>query len=313
MLPTLPIATGNHTFTAYASLPNALMDMNNVNDTTKVLFDVVTMGQPLPFSEGFETTAFAPAGWGLNNPDGTVTWKRTTSAKKSGVASAVINNYSGQFKGELDELISPVLDLTTVPGPMLTFEVAYRLYTNPASNPNHSDTLEVLISTDCGATYTSLYKQYGANLATTTPSWAANSFTPNAMQWRMEMLMLNDYAFSQNALIKFRNTSDNENNLYLDDINISGTTGIERANLENGFSIYPNPTTGNVVIDLKSRDNILVQVVVLNSLGQPIYRGSQSSANETLQVDLSAQTNGIYLIQLMKGDKTYYSKITVNK
>ncbi|MFN6037467.1 MAG: M43 family zinc metalloprotease, partial [Bacteroidota bacterium] len=226
VLPSMIVSVGAHVFKAYTTLPNGIVDQNSVNDTSFSQFNIISGGQALPFSEGFEGTTFVPAGWSLNNPDAGVTWERTTAAAKNGVASARIDNYNDDFTGEIDEITTPALDLTSVTSPALSFNVAYKLYTNPASNPNYSDTLNVLISTDCGATWSSIYKKFGVALTTTSPTYANSAFIPTSNQWRYEVISLSSFSNTPNALLKFRNSSQYENYLYLDNINISSFTGI---------------------------------------------------------------------------------------
>ena len=312
-LPSILSTAGSHTFMAYTTLPNGTMDLNNSNDTSMAMFNVITLGQTLPFVEGFEGTTFVPMNWTLNNPDAADTWARTTSAKKSGLASAMMNNFTTSHIGQLDEIVTPAVNLTTVLSPMLSFQLAYMLYTDPSLSPNYSDTLEVLISTDCGVTYTSIYKKFGTALTTTTPTWANSAFTPTAAQWRMETVSLNAFSTSQNALIKFRNISDYENFLYLDDINISNSTGIDEANANSSITIFPNPNNGNFNIDIKNTDNEKIAINIFNSIGQSVYQVNNKTINGVYNLDLTNQSSGIYFVQIIKGNATYQKRITVSK
>lgn len=319
-LPNISTSLGSHTFKVYTTLPNGVTDTNNLNDTSMITFNVITLGQSLPFVEGFEGTSFVPMNWALNNPDAADTWVRTTSAAKTGVASAMMDNFTNLHNGQKDEIITPAINLTTALSPMLTFQLAYKLYTDPSLNPNYSDTLEVLISTDCGVTYTSVYKKFGIALTTTTPTWAGNAFTPTAAQWRFEAVSLNTFATAQNALIKFRNISNYENFLLLDDINISASTGIEEATANRSITIYPNPNNGNFNIDVKNVDtstgsvtNEKISINVFNSLGQSVYQANHKTINGVYNLELSNQSSGVYFVQLIIGDKVYQKRITVSK
>ena len=69
-----------------------------------------------------------------------------------------INNFVDDFTGQIDEIFIPNFDLTTITDPKMSFYVAYKLKTDPSLIPNASDTLEVLLSTDCGQSFISLYK-----------------------------------------------------------------------------------------------------------------------------------------------------------
>lgn len=223
-LPSMAATGGIHTFTANTVNPNGNTDSNSSNDQATGSFSISTTGQAMPFTEGFEGS-FIPAGWTLNNADGSTTWAKAATGY-SGSASAFMDNYDYNASGEVDEMITPAIDLTTGTNPSLTFQVAYRLYTDPNDTQNWSDTLEVLISTDCGASFTSLYKKFSSALTTVTPVFSVAEFTPSGQgDWRMETISLAGYSAVGNAIIKFRHATDYENNLYLDDVNITGGAG----------------------------------------------------------------------------------------
>jgi PKD repeat protein len=103
----------------------------------------------------------------------------------------------------------------------MTFDVAYAAY-----DATYTDGLQVLISTDCGTTWTSLYNKTGTTVATgNLPTAAATtaSFVPTTAQWRTETINLNTYVGNAGAILAFRNLADYGNNLYIDNINITGT------------------------------------------------------------------------------------------
>jgi hypothetical protein len=107
-----------------------------------------------------------------------------------------------------------------------------------------SDTLEVLVSTDCGASFISVYKKFDGNLSTNTPlPYQASDFVPAANEWRLETINLTPYVGTSNLLVKFRNVNDYENILYIDDINVleTSTVGIIKNNSFTDLEIFPNP------------------------------------------------------------------------
>ena len=85
----------------------------------------------------------------------------------------------------------------------------------------NSDSLAVLVSTDCGQTFSVIYKKGGDILSTA--GTAAAYFTPASNQWRTEAVNLNAYAGQQNVLIAFQNINGYGNQLYIDNVNITGT------------------------------------------------------------------------------------------
>jgi Pregnancy-associated plasma protein-A/CARDB len=211
------LTNGPHTIKAFTSLPNGSADLQVSNDTTNASF-VSNIPVALPIVEGFEGTTYPPTGWAIINPDAGITWARNTAAAKTGIASAKLDFYNYTGSGQLDILRSPVVNFSTFDSAFVSFQYAYRQYDAPSS-----DTLEVVVSTDCGATWTSIWKK-GGNDLTTVPGFQTAAFTPNAAQWTTSPVRINmgAYLLSGNLFVGFRSKNNFGNNLYIDDINIFG-------------------------------------------------------------------------------------------
>jgi hypothetical protein len=317
-LPSITSTNGAHIFKAWTTLPNGVADTQTSNDTMSVPFTIAGgAGVALPFSEGFEGTTFVPSGWTLTNVDNDTTWKRTTKAFKTGAACASMNNFSyNTGTGKKDEITTPGLNLSSSPGPVLTFQVAYTYYnqTTPSAVV-YGDTLQVLISTNCGTTWTSLYKKGGTALSTATPvNDAKTSFVPTASQWRLESLSLGTYASSSNAMIKFRNISDNGDDLFIDDINISSITGIKDLQMSSALTLYPNPTNGMLSVQLNMPVSGNFQVRVFDVMGRTITTLAESnSLGGTYNVDLSQNANGVYFVEVITDGSSVTRKVILDK
>ncbi|MFN8165657.1 MAG: hypothetical protein U0X76_05660 [Bacteroidia bacterium] len=187
-LPSATIAQGPHTITITTDLPNGIADQNNANDQQTTSFDF-PLGITLPYSEGFENPVFPPTGITINNPDTYTTWQRSQNASYSGVASAYINDRNYYNDGMIDEIVLPYFDLTGT-NPFLTFEYAYQLQFNPFPVNNYSDTLEVDVSTDCGDSWTVVYKKYDLPLVTTAVLYndTSNFIPASSADWRLESI-----------------------------------------------------------------------------------------------------------------------------
>src|SRR5690606_23170780 len=126
-LPQQAVSVGNHNFSATTLNPNGTIDNDTTNDSQTSIFSriALTNALALPFTESFETGAFPPANWNLNNPDSYFTWERTALGAKSGNRSVRVNNFDYDAPGEHDELVLPAINLTSAVKPQLTFELAY--------------------------------------------------------------------------------------------------------------------------------------------------------------------------------------------
>lgn len=170
-----------------------------------------------PYVEDFTGTSFLPAGWSGNNVGNqNAFWKHDAVVGNNNPGSAYFDNLNNNINGEQDDMRSPGLNFTGYTSLSLTFDVAYASY-----NTSRSDTLEVLASTDCGATWTQIYLKGGANLSTAANQTSA--FTPTSSQWRNESVNVNAYANNSSVIFAFRNHGRHGNFLWLDNINITGT------------------------------------------------------------------------------------------
>ena len=131
----------------------------------------------------------------------------------------IFDNYAFNDAGNLDEARTPKLNFTGLTSAQMTFDVAYAPY-----NAANFDGLEVLVSTDCGLTYTSVYSKSNTVLATAPATTAL--FVPTAAQWRTETISLNSYIGQSSVTIAIRNLAGYGNNLYLDNINITGVIAV---------------------------------------------------------------------------------------
>ncbi|MGI8893143.1 MAG: M43 family zinc metalloprotease [Bacteroidia bacterium] len=215
------VGTGNHIFTAFTNLPNGGIDGYTGNDSQTNSFTVLSpiAGQSIPFFQGFDANTFPPAGWVLDNPNSNNTWERVTSANGFGTSTACarMDNYSGvaNISGQSDLLYAPALNFSTETPPLsLEFSVAYARYSNV-----YYDSLFVLASEDCGATWSRIYSK-GNNPALATANDITAGFVPTTSQWRKESINLDSYAGKSNVKFAFEAKSGWGNYCYVDDINI---------------------------------------------------------------------------------------------
>lgn len=176
---------------------------------------ISTNGFSIPMSEGFETSNDPPTGW-KNIDLGTsgIAWAKTSLAGgyAASASSMMFDNYSWNYVGETDQLLTKRLDLSGLSGARLYFDVAYQVFSG------YSDTLSVLISTDCGNTFSTIYKKGGSVLSTA--GSGGNNFVPTGTQWRTDTVSLNAYTGNTGIILAFQNWNGYGNKLYLDNINV---------------------------------------------------------------------------------------------
>ncbi len=92
----------------------------------------------------------------------------------------------------------------------------------------------------------------------------------------------------------------------------SPTATLSQAELGNNISIYPNPTSDAVWI--RSSELNIAKVVIYDITGREVlervYNGEMS---KNLQINIPKLQNGVYLIQVQCGSRTYKEKLVVGK
>lgn len=283
------------TYTAIGSYNVSLVATNingtdSVTQTNYITVSTPPVGQPLPYSEGFETSVFPPNGITIDNPDAGITWERDTVAVQyAGVGSAKINNLINTNYGQVDAMILPNLDLTSFTvTPYVSFRWAYA-----KSDPNYSDELAVQISTDCGVNFTQIFYRTGSTM--TTGATQTTPYIPDSNTvWKLCNVSLGAYATSDHAIIKILNVTDGGNNLYIDNINIGNSAVGIADNLTTGgfLNIYPNPVNDYLTI-LSSEE--LNTIVIYNTIGAVVFQTKSRVRKE--QIDISGLPPGVYIIE----------------
>ncbi|MCS7085276.1 MAG: choice-of-anchor J domain-containing protein, partial [Bacteroidia bacterium] len=123
---------------------------------------------------------------------------------------------------QIDELITPIIDLTGVATATLNFDLAHRRYDNTTN-----ERLRILVSTDCGATWpTVIYNKCdncaAPNNLNTTTNGTADFFPTASGQWRTETVGLNAFV-GQRIRLKFETTNSYGNNTFIDNVRIPAT------------------------------------------------------------------------------------------
>jgi hypothetical protein len=311
-LPTLTLSNGSHNITIHTNSPNGSTDLNTSNDNYTNTFSVSnTIAVSAPLTQSF-TGTFPAAGYSINNPDNNFTWTQNTTVGHGDNTSMSIDNYNNQNNGQIDELVLPAVNLSSFSsGAIFKFDLAYQLYTDPNAAQSFSDTLEVLVSSDCGNTFNSVYKKFSTALTTTSTPFNASQFTPTANDWRTDSIVLNSNQLSGNVIFKIRNINDYENFLFIDNINISGVlnSNVEKLSSKAELNVYPNPANSNVTIQLNNA-NIGCKMSIKNIIGSEVYSETNLS-NRQVSLDVSKWSKGTYFVQLISDKGTITKKLTI--
>lgn len=291
----------------------------NVGDGSATLSSTVSAfitvlpnpGRPVPWTEGFELSGDLPnIDWRVSNPDGDATFGLTSAAAYSGIMSARLSN-GPSLSGRSDELISSTFDMAGLTGVTLSFRYAYA-----RRSAIDDDALYVYVSGDCGQTWV-LRKVMRAITTLVTAPQMNGDFVPNGpAQWGYaEVTNIGAPLQTSRFRIRFSFVSNGGNNLYLDDINLSGSVvGVEEsAGWTGAIRIVPNPVDGPAFVEL-DLPGTNAEWRILDPLGRLLRNGQSqvpSAGRNRMPLPVEGLAAGTYLFSVRVEDQVQSSRFVI--
>jgi hypothetical protein len=297
------LATGSHTITAFTLNPvttSGTGDQFQANDTLTRSFSMLG-SIPAPLIQTFESPIFPPANWGVFNPNGDLTWQRSAIGNNN-AGSAYMSNWNNLGgRGQLDYLYSPNVTYTGVDSISLSFDISAVTKLYPGSQQLPLDTVEVLVTNNCGTTFTSIYKKWGADLQTIgnpNDPQPFEFFPVGSSHWRNEKIDLTAFAPNGPLQVVFRNRNGFGNNVFIDNVNLKTRT-LPASLKADGIQILPSPFQTSFQIWHLQQPTTLKSVRIFNSAGQLVWQKEYSlTAPKIIDVDLSRNAAGVYIVEL---------------
>ncbi len=260
---------------------------------------------PAPYAESFESISFPGGEWSVENFGNTNAWSLSTLTGATGTKSLRLTNQSGNPGGSVDAVITPTLNLNGVNGAQVSFKYAFASKSN-----SDSSMLRVFVSTNCGSSWQMRYSFQGAALRTA-PNTSSN-FIPSSTEWNTQVVNLPNASNRPSVRVKFEFTNVNGNNLYLDDINVSGVTGSnELVAQQFGFEAYPNPAQGKMNVKMDLEKSAPVQLEVLDMQGRLLQRVDLGNKAGQMVYELDgAAYHGVYLLRMTVDGQKFTQRIS---
>jgi PKD repeat protein len=234
-----------------------------------------------------------------NRADNKSLWLRTTSAGYNS-ASSVYMKFHAISDGRANAFLLPTINLVGTTNPVLSYYYAYA-----QRSSSSLDRLTIGISRNCGLSFNTLSNVTGAALATSAISSA--EFVPtNSSQWKQVQASLSAYTTEDNAQIRFLATNNGPgNNIYIDNISVSVTSGLENLILNNlNLNVAPNPFSSNtkVMFNLLFTANVTADLYdVFGRKVVNVFDGKLNSGRQELSIDseyTATLKSGVYLLRL---------------
>ena len=91
---------------------------------------------------------------------------------------------------------------------------------------------------------------------------------------------------------------------------VSGSINVQQRPSPHGLTLFPNPTTGLLQVDLDLARFEAVQLRLYDVTGQQVWQGTPiETTSTTLTVDLSDYPTGVYVLQAQIGNTLYTQKV----
>jgi bacillopeptidase F len=300
---------GDKELQVIAQLPEGVVEADNNNNRRMARFNLREQ-RFLPYFEGFEPGSLRTLGWFVENPDESRTWDTlTTGGIENSLQSAIMPffNYTGGGR-QTDAMISQLITLPDTGTITLSFDLAYQL-----SHWFYTDSLQLLLSNDCGGSFPfELFYQGGADM--TTNDTIFEYFVPeDSTQWKSVDIDLSEFA-GQDILLNFNGINGTGNNLFIDNISIvqqGNPDGISE-NTEARFMVFPNPAKDKIRVIRKDMKQERMEISLINTEGKKIHTESVAGA-KTISMDVSRIPAGYYLMIIQSSEQLETHKILIQR
>ncbi len=256
----------------------------------------ISSGALAPIVEPFQGP-FTPTGWTIASAGGAYTWAQSASiigTTGTPTVAAYVENYNYNNPGAEDKLITFPIDLTGQTVASLTFDVAYARYSSTLF-----DGLRVDVSTDCGATWPNAVYNKSDSILATIEDQAGSWFPDSMSQWRNEFVDLTAFA-GQRIVIRFVNVNGYGNNLFVDNVNVTGLISVANSYNPIGLQVWPNPANGLFNVAIGQLPDGPAHIQVYDLAGRKVSHTvlQSTGGNWQGQVDLRAIPKGVYYLRV---------------
>ena len=300
------LTSGTHEIIASFSPTGNFIERDLLNNS-RVAHIFVQPTVELPFAESFENNDFSQNNWLPFNYDNSKTWDTThTAGLTNSLYSARMPFLSYTNRKQFDDLITPVMNVpATADSLFLRFDLGYRF-----RSASLSDTLDIAVSGNCGASWTSIFHSGGQSLASVDTLWT--NFRPiKASHWDFYKFDLLPLATNGSVMVRFRAINGSGTNLFLDNIGIysdADPTGIQTPDFT--AEVFPNPANEWLNIRL-AQTSAGAQLHLIDLQGRIVQQSSISKGMSQGQMSLNGLSKGIYFLRIQSANAATVKRIVV--
>lgn len=275
----------------------------------------------IPYTESFENGI--PAMWTAKNMDVNSPGFTSVNFGSQGSSKSIaIENFGKYAPSHVDVIESGQFDFSNVTSIAISFDYSYARTTAATT-----ESFALQYSKDCGGTWTNVPgTPNAAALATSGGTINTGAFYPwptaIPSKWATKAIPSSVLGTLSNSRdVKFRFYFQNDaggetNNLYIDNINISGVVGLHELENTIALSIFPNPTSGSATVEFTSPVNSNVAVSVVDVTGRLVETSTfKAGAGVKSQYNVNANdqlNSGIYFVTISLDGQSVTKKVIID-
>ncbi|MCO4813394.1 MAG: T9SS type A sorting domain-containing protein, partial [Flavobacteriales bacterium] len=223
--------------------------------------------------------------------------------------------YNNRLGLSVDELITPSFDFRYTTGINVSFQ--YALATNATNTDDVTESLKVYSSRDCGKTW-SLRKTIPATQIVTAGFAGNIDFVPtNDNQYKEVNFNYIPTSADSKTLFKFVfEASDISSNLFIDNINVTGTLSLTSDVISvMDLNVFPNPTSNGKAINISYQgQDEAVTFTLRNAQGKEISSETIEATSTSVERTLNGTENlsaACYFLEVSSGGHSTIRKVVV--
>ena len=237
--------------------------------------------------------------------------------------------YFQRLGGSKDALISPSIDFSKLSNSNLNFDYSYA--TTSFYDSLITEKIEVSYSTNCGRSWIPFHTICYSDLVSKTKStskelitagiYSGKEFIPNSDDvWKtanIDLATIESNSSDTRVRLKIEFTaSSSSNNLYIDNINLTGLVNIQDNPLnEMNFNIIPNPTSNDKGINIEYIGNekpVTFELIDLQGkiLTKEINTNTNGTISHSLKITNQLQA-GYYTLKISQGEYISIKKLII--
>jgi hypothetical protein len=252
---------------------------------------------------------------------GSTTWERGIPSapllNSAGIGTdnnVYATNLSGEYGNDVTSyLYTGCYDLRNVQQPILRFEMAFDLERN-------YDILYMEVSTDQGNSWNVLGNSSDANwynsnrfpIGQNCSNCVGAQWTGTAETISTYSTSLNAYSNEANVIFRFAFVTDQsvtQEGAVIDNVVVTGVLSNGAVQLENQFSIYPNPSNG--LFQITWNEPVSIDLNVYDLSGKLILN-KKDAAGGSDEIDLSQVAQGVYFLNIKTENGSFTKKLIVH-